>query len=111
MQEIKTFEDRKNELVKLGKEKGLITYEQLAGALKGLDLDSDSLDELYNAFNENNIAVVSEDDTNTPKRGYVLDPRAAQMMEKRTYKYKNAKNSLDSVHRTTWVFLVIHKLK
>ena len=69
MQEIKTFEDRKNELVKLGKEKGLITYEQLAGALKGLDLDSDSLDELYNAFNENNIAVVSEDDTNNENGG------------------------------------------
>ena len=64
MQEIKSFEERKKELVKLGKEKGKITYEQLAGALKGLDLDSDSLDELYNAFNENNIAVVSEDDSN-----------------------------------------------
>ena len=69
MQEIKTFEDRKNELVKLGKEKGLITYEQLASALKGLDLDSDSLDELYNAFNENNIAVESEDDTNNENGG------------------------------------------
>ena len=44
MQEIKSFEERKNELVKLGKESGLITYEQLANALKGLDLDSDSLD-------------------------------------------------------------------
>jgi hypothetical protein len=64
MQEIKSFEERKNELVKLGKESGLITYEQLANALKGLDLDSDSLDELYNAFSENNIAVVSEDDNN-----------------------------------------------
>ena len=29
MQEIKSFEERKNELVKLGKESGLITYEQL----------------------------------------------------------------------------------
>ena len=69
VEQIKTFEDRKNELVKLGKEKGLITYEQLASALKGLDLDSDSLDELYNAFNENNIAVVSEDDTNNENGG------------------------------------------
>ena len=58
--EIKTFEERKNELVKQGKEKGYITYEELAAALKGLDLDADSLDDLYNAFNENNIAVVSE---------------------------------------------------
>ena len=67
--EIKTFEERKNELVKLGKESGLITYEQLATALKGLDLDSDSLDELYNAFSENNIAVVSEDDNNVDDGG------------------------------------------
>lgn len=61
--EIKSFEERKNELVKIGKEKGFITYEELAAALKGLDLDADSLDELYNVFNENNIAIVSEDES------------------------------------------------
>ena len=60
--EIKTFETRKNELVKLGKENGFITYEELANSLKGLDLDADSLDELYNAFNENDIQIVSEVD-------------------------------------------------
>ena len=58
--EIKTFDERKKDLVKKGKEKGFITYEELASSLKGLDLDADSLDDLYNAFNENNIAVVSE---------------------------------------------------
>jgi len=62
--EIKTFEERKEELVKKGKEKGFITYEELANALKGLDLDSDALDDLYNVFNENNIAVVSEEEAN-----------------------------------------------
>ena len=62
MNEIKTFEDRKLELVKSGKEKGFVTYEELANALKGLELDADSLDDLYNAFNENGIAVVSEED-------------------------------------------------
>ena len=60
--EIKTFEERKLELVKIGKEKGFITYEELANALKGLDLDADALDDLYNLFNENNIAIVSEED-------------------------------------------------
>src|SRR5574344_184595 len=60
--EIKGFEDRKKELVKKGKEKGYITYEELAASLKGLDLDSDALDELYNVFNENNIAIVSEEE-------------------------------------------------
>ena len=49
--EIKTFEERKEELVKFGKKQGFITYEDLANALKGLDLDADSLDDLYNVFN------------------------------------------------------------
>lgn len=63
MNEIKGFEERKEELVKLGKESGLITYEQLATALKGLELDSDALDDLYNTFSENNIAIVSGDES------------------------------------------------
>ncbi len=68
--EIKSFNDRKQELVKIGKEKGYITYEELAASLKGLDLDADSLDELYNLFNENNIAVVSEEEAaGTPDGG------------------------------------------
>ncbi|MCI8575097.1 MAG: RNA polymerase sigma factor RpoD [Bacilli bacterium] len=60
--EVKTFEERKEELIQKGKEKGAITFEELATALKGLDVDNDSLDELYNALMENNIEVVSEDD-------------------------------------------------
>ena len=67
--EIKTFEERKEELVRIGKEKGYITYEELANSLKGLDLDSDALDDLYNVFNENNIAVVSEDEANGDNDG------------------------------------------
>ena len=63
--EIKTFEQRKEELVKKGKEVGFITYEELANALKGLELDADSLDDLYNTFNENSIAVVSEEEAGT----------------------------------------------
>ena len=63
--EIKTFEERKEELVKKGKEKGFITYEELANNLKGLELDSDALDDLYNTFNQNNIAIISEEDEDT----------------------------------------------
>ena len=44
--EIKTLEERKNKLLALGKKQGFVTYEQLADELKGLDVDSDSLDEL-----------------------------------------------------------------
>ena len=61
MKEIKTFEERKKELIEKGKQKGFLTYEELAESLKGLELDSDSLDDLYNAFHENNIDIISED--------------------------------------------------
>ena len=75
--EIKTFEERKKELLKIGKEKGFITYEVLANNLKGLDLDADALDELYNLFSENNIVVVSEeesaDDNNDGAEKLLLD--------------------------------------
>ncbi len=65
--EIKTFEERKQELIKVGKQKGTITYEELAEKLKGLELDADSLDELYNALSENKIAVVSENEEEEAK--------------------------------------------
>ncbi len=58
--EIKTFEERKETLLQLGKQNGFITYEQLAEELKGLDVDSDSLDDLYNFLVENNIDITSE---------------------------------------------------
>ena len=60
--EIKTFEERKEELLKAGKEKGCLTFEELANVLKGLELDSDELDELYNLFSANNIDIISEDE-------------------------------------------------
>ena len=62
MVEIKTFEERKEELIKKGEEKGFITFEELAESLKGLEVDSDTLDELYNAFVDAGISVVTEED-------------------------------------------------
>jgi len=60
MNEIKTLEERQNDLLVLGKKQGYITFEQLADSLKGLDIDPDSLDGLYNLLVENNIQVISE---------------------------------------------------
>lgn len=59
--EIKTLEERKNKLLAKGKKQGFITYEQLAEELKGLDVDSDSLDDLYNTLVEADIDIVTED--------------------------------------------------
>ena len=69
VKEIKSFEERKNELIKKGKDQGKITYEELAVALKGLEVDNDSLDDLYNSLVENNIQIVGEDDENADKDG------------------------------------------
>ncbi len=61
MVEIKSFEERINDLVKIGKENNnVLTFEQLAEALKGLDIDNDSLDHLYNVLVENGIIVGDE---------------------------------------------------
>ncbi len=59
--EIKTIDERKKKLLAVGKKQGYITYEQLAEELKGLDIDSDTLDDLYNSLIEADIEIVSED--------------------------------------------------
>ena len=59
--EIKTLEERKNKLIKLGNSQGYVTYEQLANELKGLEIDSDSLDDLYNALTEDITKRIEED--------------------------------------------------
>jgi RNA polymerase primary sigma factor len=61
LDEIKSIEARKETLLKMGKENGYVTYEQLADELKGLDVDSDTLDDLYNTFMENNIEILAEE--------------------------------------------------
>ncbi len=70
MVEIKSFEERKEDLIALGKKnENVLTFEQLAEALKGLEIDNDSLDELYNSLMENGIDVVSEDSANASTGG------------------------------------------
>lgn len=61
MNEIKTFDERKKDLLKIGEEKGFVTYEELADQLKGLEMDADSLDDLYNFLKEKNIEIKEDD--------------------------------------------------
>ena len=65
IEEIKTIEERKKSLIEKGKKLGYITYEQLVEELKGLEVDSDTLDDLYNSLVENNIEIISEDADNS----------------------------------------------
>ena len=75
---IKTLDERKAKLVTLGKQQGYITYEQLAEQLKGLDVDSDSLDELYNALVEENIEIVSEDGSDDVDGGEITSDMSVE---------------------------------
>ena len=65
VEEIKTFDERKKELIEEGQKKGFITFEELAKALQGLDMDTDSLDQLYNSFVEAGISVITEDEASS----------------------------------------------
>lgn len=60
VEEIKTIEARKKTLIEKGKKQGYITYEQMVDELKGLEVDSDTLDDLYNTLVDNNIEIISE---------------------------------------------------
>ena len=66
MKEIKNLKTREKELIELGhKNGGKLTFEELAEHLKGLDVDADALDEIYNVLVENHIVVISDDDDST----------------------------------------------
>jgi len=70
---IKTFEERIADLVKTGKENGYLTYEEIAKKTIDLELDSNSLDELYNTLMENNIDVRGEDEGDETSGAFKLE--------------------------------------
>jgi RNA polymerase primary sigma factor len=57
-----TLEQVKEQLVELGKKRGVLTYEEIAERLSGFDLDSDQMDEYYEYLAEQGIDVISESD-------------------------------------------------
>ncbi len=75
--EIKSFEEREQDLLELGKKNGnKVTFEEIAEHLKGIEPDSDSLDELYNMFVQNGIEIISseieEDDEDADDDGGII---------------------------------------
>ena len=69
LKEIKTFDERKKELIEEGQKVGFITFEQLAKSLQGLDVDADSLDTLYNDLVAAGVSVVTEEEADNPDGG------------------------------------------
>ncbi|ANB61659.1 RNA polymerase sigma factor RpoD [Anoxybacteroides amylolyticum] len=57
-----TLEQVKEQLVELGKKRGVLTYEEIAERLANFDLDSDQMDEYYEYLAEQGIDVISESD-------------------------------------------------
>lgn len=56
------LEQVKEQLVELGKKRGVLTYEEIAERLSPFDFDSDQMDEYYEYLSEQGIEVVGESD-------------------------------------------------
>ncbi len=69
-----SFEDVLNDLIKTGKNDGFLTYETIAKKTTNLEMNSNNLDELYNALNENNIEIRSEDENDVDASLLTEDP-------------------------------------
>ncbi|OEH93714.1 RNA polymerase sigma factor RpoD [Bacillus solimangrovi] len=59
-----TLEQVKEQLLEIGKKRGVITYEEIAERLSAFELDSDQMEEYYDNLEEKGIEVIgeSEDD-------------------------------------------------
>ena len=51
---------RINELLEMGKQKGVLSYKEIMDALQELELDQEAVEKLYEAIEEQNIDVVEE---------------------------------------------------
>ena len=69
-----SFEEVLNDLIKTGKNDGFLTYETIAKKTTNLEMNSNNLDELYNALNENNIEIRSEDENDVDASLLTEDP-------------------------------------
>lgn len=64
-----TVDQVKEQILELGKKRGVLTYEEIAERLSSFDLDSDQMDEFYEAIGEQGIELVNdhEEPTITPE--------------------------------------------
>jgi RNA polymerase primary sigma factor len=57
-----TLEQVKDQLLELGKKRGVLTYKEIIEKLSGFEQDSDQIDEYYEYLNEQGIEVINESD-------------------------------------------------
>ncbi|QGH34957.1 RNA polymerase sigma factor RpoD [Gracilibacillus salitolerans] len=57
-----TIEQAKDQLLELGKKRGVLAYEEVAERLSNFDLESDQMDEFYEFLNEQGVEVIGDSD-------------------------------------------------
>ncbi len=57
-----TVEQAKDQLLELGKKRGVLAYEEVAERLSNFDLESDQMDEFYEYLNEQGVEVIGDSD-------------------------------------------------
>ncbi|WP_226583100.1 RNA polymerase sigma factor RpoD [Halobacillus litoralis] len=58
-----TLEQAKEQVVELGKKRGILAYEEVAEKLSSFELDSDQMDEFYEHLNEQGVEVIGDSET------------------------------------------------
>ncbi|WP_173916117.1 RNA polymerase sigma factor RpoD [Halobacillus sp. Marseille-Q1614] len=57
-----TLEQAKEQLLEMGKKRGVLAYEEVAEKLSSFELDSDQMDEYYEFLNEQGVEVIGDSD-------------------------------------------------
>ncbi|MBH0229901.1 RNA polymerase sigma factor RpoD [Halobacillus yeomjeoni] len=58
-----TLEQAKDQVLEIGKKRGVLAYEEVAEKLSSFELDSDQMDEFYEHLNDQGIEVIGDSDT------------------------------------------------
>ncbi|WP_414046263.1 RNA polymerase sigma factor RpoD [Macrococcus equi] len=62
--ELLTLDQVKAQLIELGKKNGHLSHEEIADKLQNFEMDSDHMDEFFEAIAENDITLINEKDAN-----------------------------------------------
>lgn len=58
-----TLEQAKEQVLEIGKKRGVLAYEEVAEKLSNFELDSDQMDEFYEHLNEQGVEVIGDSET------------------------------------------------
>lgn len=61
-----TLDQVKDQILEQGKKQGTLTYEHIAGKLAHFELDSDQMDEFYEALGDLGVEILEEEDGSNP---------------------------------------------